>query len=139
MSEPPPDGDVFEITHQTRMLDHPAGAGGANRLCCIIDGSPGASQACKEFADGGFDYNLKGIILRKPDGHQMGCRFILKSGDRTADYRCAPANEWIAELRRSRSLGVADQNGNIMMVCDDLWTGDIEDVLARFYSPDDGR
>lgn len=141
MSEPPPDGDVFEITHQTRLLDRPdADTGDAPRaLCCIIDGSPGAAHACEEFADGGFDYNLKGIILRKPDGHQMGCRFILKNRSRLVDYRCAPSNEWIAELRRSKRLGVADPGGNVMMVCDDLWTGDIEDVLRRFYSPDDGR
>jgi len=121
--------DVFEITHQTRILDFHDG-----KLCCIIDDGADARRICEGFANDGFDYNLKGLILRRPDGHQMGCRLIIKNDGDLRDYRCAPSNEWISELRRSKRIGIADAAGATMMVCDELWTGDIEDVLKRFYS-----
>ena len=134
MSEPPHEG-VFEVTHEARMLDVDG-----ESICCIIDDGAEAGRVCKDFVDGGFDYNLKGIILRRHDGHQMGCRFVVKGRKHLVDYRCAPANDWISELRRSRRLGIASSAGpTVMMVCDDLWTGDIEGVLEAFYSADAGR
>ena len=129
MPELQPGDDVFEITHKTRMLDFQGG-----RLCCITDGGDGGRNACESFAGGGFDYNLKGVILRKPDGYQIGCRFVLKNGGYLRDYRCAPPNEWVSALRESRRIGIADPGGDVMLVCEDLWTGDIEGVLKAFYS-----
>ncbi len=133
MSDAPPE-DTFAITHEARLLDFQG-----ERLCCLIDSRAETRQACEGFTNDGFDYNLKGIILRRPDGHQMGCRFVIKNDMHTLDYRCAPSNEWISELRRSRRLGIADSAGTTMVVCDDLWTGDIEEVLRMFYSADGGR
>ena len=133
MSEIPPE-DTFTVTHETKLLDFQEG-----KLCCIIDSDIETMQICEEFINDGFDYNLKGIILRKSDGHQMGCRFILKGDKHFRDYKCTPSNEWISELRKSRRLGVADSAGMTMIICDDLWTGDIENVLKMFYSADQGQ
>jgi len=133
MPDPPPE-DTFEITHEARVLDFQGG-----RLCCIVDSSAETRRMCESFVGDGFDYNLKGIILRRSDGHQMGCRFTVKNDRHLADFRCAPSNEWISEMRRTRRLGIVDAAGVTMMVCDDLWTGDIEGVLRMFYSADRGR
>ncbi len=122
------------ITHETELLDFQG-----KSTCCIIDNSEEAKQVCEIFASKGFDYNLKGIILKKPDGHQMGCRFIIRNDAYMLDYKCAPSNEWISELRRSRKIGIVNASRVTIMICDDLWTGDVENVLKMFYSPDQGR
>lgn len=129
-----PQDNTFRITHETRLLDFQG-----ERLCCITDNGGDTRQACEALIRDGFDYNLKGIILKRPDGHQMGCRFVIKNDAHLLDYRCAPSNEWISELRRSRKIGIANSAGVTMMICDDLWTGDIENALKSFYSRDHGR
>lgn len=117
------------MTHQTRVID----SGGP--LCAIIDHDPTCRQACSKLLESGYEYNLKGLILRSPDGHRMGCRYVLRGRSEYLDYRVAPSNEWITCLLGSKKIAIADTSGEPVMVEDGLWTGDIEEVLRRFYSP----
>lgn len=119
----------FEVTHETRLLE----SGGP--LCAIIDTDPNCRQACSRLMETGYEYNLKGLILRSPDGHRMGCRYALRGSSEYLDYRVAPSNEWITRLLESKRIAIADASGEPVMTEDGLWTGDIEEVLRRFYSP----
>lgn len=119
----------FEVTHQTRVIDSDG------PLCAIIDHDPTCRQACSKLLESGYEYNLKGLILRSPDGHRMGCRYVLRGRSEYLDYRVAPSNEWITCLLGSKKIAIADTSGEPVMVEDGLWTGDIEEVLRRFYSP----
>lgn len=119
----------FEVTHEARILDHDG------PLCAIIDHDPDCRQACARLLESDYEYNLKGAILRSHNGHRMGCRYVLRNGSEYLDYRVAPSNEWIAQLRKTRKIAIADTSGSPVMVEENLWMGDIEEVLRRFYSP----
>ena len=119
----------FEVTHEARILDQDG------PLCAIIDHDPDCRQACARLLESGYEYNLKGAILRSHDGHRMGCRYVLRNGSEYLDYKVAPSNEWISQLRRSKKIAIADTSGVPVMVEEGLWMGDVEEVLRRFYSP----
>ena len=121
--------ETFEITHDSKILDFQG-----EPLCCIIDSDPLSKQICNDFVNNGFDYNLKGIILRTPDGHKMACRYVVKNESHFLDYKIAPSNEWITLLRKSKKLAICDTSNVVMMIGTDIWTGDIENVLSGFYS-----
>lgn len=122
--------DTFEITHEARII-------GADRdaVCCIIDSDPQSAHTCARFLQNGYDYNLKGVILRSTDGHRLACRYMLRDDTSHLDYRIAPSHRWIAHLRRSRSIAIADTAQKIMLAGSDISVRDIDDVLQRFYTP----
>ena len=123
----------FRITHESKLVDFQG-----ESLCCIVDNNTQNQTICKNLSVGGYDYNLKGIIIKNPRGYQLACRYIIKGDDSNLDgyldYKIAPSNDWITQLRKSKKLAIANSAGVIMMIGQDLWTGDIENVLKRFYS-----
>lgn len=121
--------NLFHVTHGTKIVDFHE-----DKLSCIIDKESKNKDICSEFAGSGFEYNLKAAILKKHDGHGVGCRFIVKNDDHVLDYRCAPPNKWVTNLQRNKLLGIADQDDVVLMVCADVWTGDIEKALSEFYT-----
>lgn len=122
--------DAFEITHQTQIIEFQG-----ESVCSIIDDDPKNKSVYERFLKSGYDYNLKGVILKNPKGHQLACRYSLKDDTGYLDYKIAPTNQWISQLRRSKKLAIANTVGITLMIGQDLWTGDIDDVLQRFYSP----
>ncbi len=120
----------FEITHETQMVELQG-----ESTCCIVDHDLENKTVWKKLLQKGFEYNLKGVILKTPQGYHLACRFMIRGEGEYLDYKIAPPKQWMTEFRKTKKLAIIDITGKIIMVAKDVWTGAIDEVLQKFYTP----